>query len=264
MDLGIKGRTAIVGGSSRGMAKAAAITLAKEGASVVICSRTEADIRKAEKEIASASSSKQVLALAADLTRPDVIKHVVGQTLDRFGHIDILVNNVGGPPPGQPSQLTDEQWYAAIEQNFLSAVRMTREVLPHMKQRKWGRVINLLSNAVRQPVLDLVLSTSSRLAVVGYAKMLSNEVSQFGITVNNVLPGQVLTDRMTSLYGKMGKEQGRELQVMLDEAAQRIPMRRLGRPDEMGDLIAFLASERASYITGQSISLDGGALQAVI
>ena len=167
-------------------------------------------------------------------------------------------------PPGRPSEFNDETIMTALEDNFLSSVRFAREVIPYMKQQRWGRIINLLSNAVRQPVLDLVLSTSSRLAVVGYAKMLSNELARFNITVNNVLPGQVMTDRMTSLYQAMAEKQNRSAEELMKEAAQLIPMRRLGRPEEMGDLIAFLASERASYITGQNMSLDGGALAGII
>ena len=141
---------------------------------------------------------------------------------------------------------------------------MSREVIPYMKQQRWGRIINLLSNAVREPVLNLVLSTSSRLAVVGFSKMLSNELAGFNITVNNVHPGQVMTGRMTSLYGAMAEGSDRTAEELMREAAHQIPMRRLGRPEEMGDLITFLASERAGYITGQNISLDGGALHATI
>ncbi len=264
MDLGLRERVAIVGGSSKGMGKAAAIALAREGTFVTICARTEADLRRAEMEIARTATQQHVLAIPEDLSRLDNIKRVVRDTFNRFERIDIVVNNIGGPPPGKPSEIEDEQWHAALEQNFMSAVRMNREVIPYMKQQRWGRIINLLSNAVRQPVLDLVLSTSSRLAVVGYAKMLSNELARFNITVNNVLPGQVMTDRMTSLYQAMAEKQNRSAEELMKEAAQLIPMRRLGRPEEMGDLIAFLASERASYITGQNMSLDGGALAGII
>ena len=263
MDLGLKERVAIVGGSSRGMGKAAAMALAREGAFITICSRTETDLRKAEMEIARAATQQHVLAVTADLSRLDNIKRVVRDTYNRFERIDIVVNNVGGPPPGKPSELEDEPWYQALEQNFLSAVRMSREVIPYMKQQRWGRIINLLSNAVKQPTLDLVLSTSSRLATVGFAKMLSNELAPFNITVNNVLPGLVMTDRITSLYRNMADQGGQNVDDLIKEAAHKIPMRRLGRPEEMGDLIAFLASERASYVTGQNMSLDGGALATV-
>ncbi len=264
MNLGLKDRVAIVGGASKGMGKAAAMALVREGAFVTICARTEADLRKAEIEIIRVASQQHVLAIPADLSKPESIRLVARDTFNRFERIDIVVNNIGGPPPGRPSDLADQRWYDAMEQNFMSAMRMSREVIPYMKQQRWGRIINLLSNAVKEPVLNLVLSTSSRLAVVGYAKMLSNELARFNITVNNVLPGQVMTDRMTSLYGAMAREQGGDAEQLMKEAAHRIPMRRLGRPEEMGDLIAFLASERAGYITGQSVSLDGGALAGII
>lgn len=263
MDLGLKERVAIVGGSSKGMGKATAVALAREGAFVTICSRTESDLRKAEMEIARTATQQHVLAITADLSRLDNIKRVVRDTYNRFERIDIVVNNIGGPPPGKPSELEDEQWHAALEQNFLSAVRMSREVIPYMKQQRWGRIINLLSNAVKQPTLDLVMSTASRLGTVGFSKMLSNELAPFNITVNNVLPGLVMTDRITNLYQSISDQGDQNVDELIKEASQKIPMRRLGRPEEMGDLIAFLVSERASYITGQSLSLDGGALATV-
>ena len=264
MELGLRDRVAIVGGSSKGMGKATALALAREGAFVTLCARTQSDLRKVEMEIARTASQRHVLAIPADLSKPENIKLVVRDTFNRFERIDVVVNNIGGPPPGQPSELRDQEWYDALEQNFMSAIRMSREVIPYMKQQRWGRIINLLSNAVREPVLNLVLSTSSRLAVVGYAKMLSNELARFNITVNNVLPGQVMTDRMTSLYTAMAEGGDRTAEDLMKEAAQQIPMRRLGRAEEMGDLITFLASERASYITGQNISLDGGSLSSTI
>lgn len=264
MDLGLKDRVAIVGGSSKGMGKATAVALAREEAFVTICAREESELRRTEMEIARIASQGRVLAIPADISDPDNIKRVVRDTFNRFERIDIVVNNIGGPPPGKPSEIEDQKWLEAIELNFMSAVRMSREVIPYMKQQRWGRIINLLSNAVRQPVLNLVLSTSSRLAVVGYSKMLSNELARFNITVNNVLPGQVSTDRMTTLYTAIAEEKNRSVEDLMKEAAQLIPMGRLGRPEEMGDLIAFLASPKASYITGQNISLDGGALSATI
>ena len=264
MDLGLRERVAIVGGSSKGMGKATALALAREGAFVTVCSRSEPDLRKTEMEIARTASQHHVLAIPADLSKPDSIRRVVRETFNRFDRLDIVINNIGGPPQGKAADLEDEQWYAALELNSLSAIRMSREAIPYMKQQRWGRIINLLSNAAKQPTLDLVLSTSTRLAVVGYAKSLSTEVAPFNITVNNVLPGAVLTDRMTSLYEAMSESQDKSAEELMQEATRQIPMHRLGRPEEMGDLIAFLASERASFITGQSVSLDGGALASVI
>ena len=264
MDLGLRERVAIVGGSSRGMGRATALSLAKEGASVTICARTESDLRKTEMEIARVSSQQHVLAVAGDLSRPEDVKRVTRNTFNRFGRIDILVANLGGPPTGRPSELDDEKWSEAIELNFLSVVRMCREVIPFMKQQQWGRIINMLSTVVRQPTEGLVLSTSSRLAVVGYAKMLSTELAPFNITVNNVLPGAVLTDRLTSLFEATAAEAGREPEEIAKDNTKKIPMGRLGKPEEMGDLITFLASDKAGYITGATIPLDGGALQATL
>ena len=263
MDLGLRDRVAIVGGSSKGMGRATALALAREGVSVTICARHEADLRKTEIDIARTSSQHHVLAIPADLSRNEDIKRAVRATFNRFGRIDISVNNIGGPPEGRPSELEDEQWEEALEQGFLSVLRMSREVVPYMKQQQWGRIINRLSISVKQPQEGTVLSTSSRVAVVGYAKTLATELASFNITVNNVLPGFILTDRLASLYEAKAEEQGRSTEDAIKDATRTIPMRRLGKPEEVGDLITFLASERAGYITGTCISLDGGALQSI-
>ena len=264
VDLGLVDRVGIVGGSSKGMGRATALALAKGGASVTICARNEADLRKTEIEIARVSSQHHVLAIPADLSRGEDIKRVVRNTFNRFGRIDISVNNVGGPPISRASEVGDRELDEALEQNFLSVVRMSREVIPYMMQQQWGRIINRLSIAVLQPLEGAVLSTSSRMAAVGYAKALATELASFNITVNNVLPGYILTDRLTSYYEAQAQEQGRSLEEIQKDSTKTIPMRRLGTPDDVGDLIAFLASERASYITGASIPLDGGLLQATL
>ena len=264
MDLGLKERVAIIGGSSKGLGKAIATSLAKEGTYVTICARTESELRKAEMEIARSATQQHVLAIPADLSQIDDIKRVLRDTYNRFERLDIVVNNTGGPPAFKPSELEDSQWYEALEQNFLSAVRMSKEVIPLMKQQRWGRIINLLSNVVKQPDLDLVLSTSTRLGVVGFAKMLSQELGRFNITVNNVLPGLIMTDRITSLFESKAQAQNSDAEELLRGITQSIPARRLGRPEEIGDLVAFVASERASYLSGQSLSLDGGALSGIM
>ena len=264
MDLGLRDRVGIVGDSSEGMGKATALALAKGGASVAICGVNEAELRRAEMEVARASSQHHILAILADLSHGEDIKRVVRGTFNRFGRIDICVNNLAGPPTGRPSEINDQQWEEAMEQNFLSIVRMSREVVPYMKQQQWGRIINRLSIAVLQPVEGTVLSTASRMAVVGYSRMLANELAPFNITVNNVLPGSILTDRLLALYDERAQEQDRTREAMVKEASKGVPMGRLGQAEEVGDLIAFLASERASYITGVSIPLDGGILQSTL
>ena len=264
MDLGLRERVAIVGGSSKGMGRAIALALAMEGASITICARTESDLRKTEMDVARTSSQHHVLAIPADLSRNEDIKRVVRSTFNRFGRIDILVNNTGGPPPGRPSELDDEEWEAALERNFLSVVRMSREVVPYMKQQQWGRIINRLSIWVKQPQEGEVLSTSTRIAVVGYSKMLATELASFNITVNNVLPGLVDTDQLTALYESQAQEKGFTPQELMKQATKGIPMGRPGKPDEVANLIAFLASEEAGYITGANIPVDGGALQSTL
>ena len=264
MDLGLRDRAAIVGGSSRGMGRATALALAREGAYVTICARNDGDLRGTAMEIARITSQSHVLAVRADLSRYEDIRHVVRDTVNRFERIDILVNNVGGPPVGKAADLDDETWLAAFEQDFLSAVRMSREVIPFMKQQRWGRIINLLSISIRQPADGLVLSTAIRMTVAGFAKVLSDEVASFNITVNNVLPGYILTDRLRSLHETEAQEKGRSVEELIQETAKQIPLGRMGKPEEMGELIAFLASERAGYITGASIPLDGGALRHTI
>lgn len=263
MDLGLRDRVAIVGGSSKGMGRATALALAKEGTSVTICARNEADLRKTEMEIARVSSQHHVLAIPADLSRNEDIKRVVRNTFNRFGRIDISINNVGGPDMGPPSEIDDEEWEKAMEQNFLSVVRTSREVVPYMKQQQWGRIINRLSISARQPQEGRVLSTSSRIAAVGFAKALSAELAPFNITVNNVLAGHILTDWSASWYEEQAKESGRPVQEIKTEATRDIPMGRLGSPEDVGDLIAFLSSERADYITGASICVDGGTVQDI-
>ena len=264
MDLGLRDRVAIVGGSSKGVGLATALAFAREGASVTVCARHEADLRKAEMDVARYSSQHHVLAVPADLSRIEDIRRVVRATFNRFGRIDISVNNIGAPPLGRPSELDDEEWEGALEQNFLSVVRMSREVVPYMKQGQWGRIVNRLSISVRQVLDGMVLSTSSRMAVVGYSKMLANELAPFNITVNSVLPGFIQSDDPESLDGTTAPEREPSSPGAQKDGAKAVPMGRLGTPEEVGDLIAFLGSERAGYLTGASITLDGGALQSTI
>ena len=264
MDLGLRDRVGIVGGSSRGMGRAVAVALAREGASLTLSARTEPDLRKTEIEIARFSSQQHVFAVKADLSVPDDIKRVVRNTFNRFGRIDVLVNNLAAPPVSRPSEAGDQMWVDTMENNFMSVVRMCREVIPFMKQQQWGRIINVLAAEVKQPDLGSALSTSSRLAVAGYAKSLANELASFNITVNNVIPGLVLTERMSALFREEGMRTGQNEADVLKAATGKIPMRRAGKPEEVGDLITFLASERAGYITGANVQLDGGLVQSTV
>lgn len=263
MDLGLKDRVAIIGGSSRGMGRAIALAFAQEGANVTICGRTEADLRRTEIELARVGSQHHVLAIPADLSVARDIRRVVRDTFNRFGQINILVTHVGYGPPGRPSELNDETIITAFEENFLSAVRFAREVVPYMKQQRWGRIVNLLPQLMRQSGDATALSTSSQMALVGYAKMLANELAPFNITVNNLISGPVQTEFLSATLESRAQAQGRSSDDLVKETISGIPMGRMGKPEEVGDMVAFLGSERAAFLTGTSVVLDGGMLQAI-
>ncbi|PKB78318.1 MAG: hypothetical protein BZY88_18945 [SAR202 cluster bacterium Io17-Chloro-G9] len=263
MDLGLKDRVAIIGGSSRGIGRAIALAFAQEGASVTICARTEADLRRTEIELARLSSQHHVLAIPADLGVARDIRRVVRDTINRFGQVGILVTHIGQSESGRPSEFDDETIGAAMEHNFLSAVRLAREVVPYMKQQRWGRIIHLLPTQVKQAPEGVVLSLSGQMALVGYSKMLANELAPSNITVNNVLAGPVKTEFFTASLEAKAEEQDRNLEDLLKETSAGIPMKRLGKPEEVGDLVAFLASERAGYLTGTNVVIDGGRLQTI-
>lgn len=263
MDLGLAGRVAIVGGASRGMGRAIAAALVREGAAVTLCARRPAVLEQAAADLA-AGAANRVLAVAADLSRPDDVARVVAETLTRWSRVDVAVNNVGGPPPGQPLGMSDAQWRDAFELNFFSVVRMCREVVPQMRERGWGRIVNLLSLSVRQPEATLALSTTARLAVVAYARSLADEVARDGITVNNVLPGSVATERLQAVAEMQARYHGRDVARAMADRQALVPLGRFGQPEEIADLVCYLASERAGFLTGLSIPFDGGQLRATL
>ncbi|HEX6965321.1 MAG TPA: SDR family oxidoreductase [Gemmatimonadaceae bacterium] len=257
MDLGLRGKTALVAASSRGLGRAIAAEFAAEGARLILCARTEEAVQSAAQEIAETTGA-EVVAMQADLTRRDHIYRLVKDALARFDHIDILVTNAGGPPSGRFEALDAGMWDAAYRLTLQSAVELTRCVLPEMKRRRWGRIINVTSITVKQPVENLMLSNSLRAAVTGFARTLATEVASFGITVNNILPGYTRTDRVVELAEATSRQEGITPEAVMARFESQIPMGRLGEPEEFAALAAFLASERASYITGQSIAVDGG------
>src|SRR4030095_10200731 len=263
MDLGLKDKVALVAAGSRGLGRAVAEELAAEGASLLLCARDPQTLTETAAAIAE-SSGAQGLAVPADVTVTADIKRVVDTGIERFGRIDILVTNAGGPPAGTFDQLTHEQWEAALRLTFFSAIELTRQVLPGMKERRWGRILNITSMAVKQPVDNLILSNSLRAAVTGFARTLANEVAAFGVTVNNIMPGYTRTERVEELAGMMAKKQGITPAEFIARWEQEIPMRRIGEPREFAALAAFLVSERASYITGTSIPVDGGWIKALL
>ena len=264
MDLGLKDRVAIVGGSSRGLGRAIATAFAQEGANVAISARTEADLRRTELELARVGSQQHVLAIPADLSVARDIRRVVRDTFNRFGQISILVTHMGYGPPGRPSEFNDETIMTALEENFLSSIRFAREVIPYMKQQRWGRIVHLLPSLGRRSANGTVLSTTSQLALVGYSKMLANELAPFNITVNNLVSGPVETNFLTSSVESEAQVSGKAFDDLMRDTITGIPMGRLGKPEEVGDLVAFLASDRASFLTGSSVVLDGGMRQQTI
>lgn len=256
MDLGLRNKTAIVCAASQGLGFAVADELAAEGANLVICSRRPEAIKAAAESIRKHGT--QVVAIAADVSNPDDLKNLVDAAVDRLGHIDILVTNSGGPPAGQFDALDRKAWDNAVGLLLHSVVDLTRLVLPGMKAQKWGRILNITSIASKQPVDNLMLSNSLRAGLTGFAKTLANEVGASSVTVNNILPGYTRTERLTELFDFIAEKEGISTDEVIARWESEIPMRRLGEPKEFAALAAFLVSERASYITGSSIAVDGG------
>ncbi|HVV05053.1 MAG TPA: SDR family oxidoreductase [Puia sp.] len=258
MDLQLQGKTALVLASSKGLGKACAIALAREGAHVVITARGVSALEATAGEIHALGKGK-VLAIPADVSQPQAAASLVAATVDTFGGLDILVNNAGGPPFGAFESFDEATWQSAFELNLLSAVRFSRLAIPHLRNSSSGRIINIVSLSIRTFLPGSVLSTTMRMGVAGMAKLLSDEVGPDHITVNNVAPGLILTERVRDTLPPHAPE---EEDRLLAEKAKSIPVRRIGRPEELADLVAFLASPLAGYITGVTIPIDGGAIRA--
>jgi 3-oxoacyl-[acyl-carrier protein] reductase len=263
VDLGLGGKVALVAAASRGLGRAIADALAAEGASLVICARGRDELEAAKQSIESATGAK-VHAIAADVADAGQLATLAAAALDQWGKIDILVTNSGGPPSGPAHTHDWQRWDDAVKLLLRSTVELTRAVLPGMRDRKWGRIINVTSIAVKQPVDNLILSNSIRAAVTGYARTLANEVATDGVTVNNILPGYTRTERVEQLADATAAREGLTRQDVVARFEAQIPMRRLGEPREFAALAAFLASEQASYITGQSIAVDGGWIKSLL
>lgn len=263
MDLGLRGKVALVAASSKGLGRAVAEELAAEGANLVMCARGKETLDETADSIRQKSGVK-VVAVAADVSDPAAAARVVKAAFDELGRVDILVNNSGGPPSGPFERFTSDIWDSAARLLLKSAVELTRAVLPGMKERRWGRILNVTSIAAKQPIEGLMLSNSLRAAVIGFARTLANEVAPFGITVNNLLPGYTRTDRVKELAHAAAGKTGASQADPISEWEKEIPMGRLGEPREFAALAAFLASERASYITGSSIAVDGGWIRSLL
>jgi 3-oxoacyl-[acyl-carrier protein] reductase len=263
MDLGLKGRVAIVAAASKGLGRAVADELAREGAEVALCARHATDLERAANEIERATG-RPVLWRALDVTDQPGVKEFVHAVEKRWGRVDICVTNAGGPPAKPFVDITIEEWRAAVDLTLLSAVYFAREVLPRMRKNRWGRLVTITSVAVKQPIQRLLLSNSIRAAVTGLARTLANEFGPDGITVNNVCPGYTLTERLDELAEHLAKTGGTSRESVLKQWSGEVPLGRLGRPEEFAAMVAFLVSERASYINGASIAVDGGWVRGLL
>ena len=262
MNFGLQNKIAIVTAASQGLGKASAMALAREGATVVICSRRKKEIFEAAKEINEATEAK-IIPMVVDVTKPGNIKRLVVETKRKYGTVHILVNNAGGPPTGTISSLNDEDWHKGHELTLMSMVRLTREIIPMMTEQRWGRIITITSIAAKQPINELLLSSAIRPGILGLTKVLANLHAKDNITVNTICPGNILTKRQEELSASRAKQKNMTIDEYLRETASNIPAGRLGRPEEIGDVVAFLASEQASYINGVNLLVDGSAAKGI-
>jgi 3-oxoacyl-[acyl-carrier protein] reductase len=263
MDLGIKNKTAIVAASSQGLGKAIAEGFAAEGVNLVMCARTDKTLRKTAEDIV-AQYGVDVLTIVADLSRAADIKRIVKKAVAHFGTIHILVNNAGGPPVARFDELTDSQWEQGVQLTLMSVVRMIREVLPFMQKQHWGRIITINSVAGKQPINDLIISSSLRPGLIGLSKVLANQYGKDGILVNSICPGYMLTQRLEEITKKRAEENSLSVEKYLLQQTKDIPVGRYGDPADLASMAVFLASERARHINGTTISIDGGSIKGLL
>jgi 3-oxoacyl-[acyl-carrier protein] reductase len=259
MNLGLQNRVAMVAAASKGLGRAIAESLAQEGCRVSICARSLESLEPARAAIAGHGD---VLAVACDVSRPEDLQRWFDETIARFGQVDILVTNTGGPPAANFLSLNEEQWKSGIDSTLMNVVRLCRLVIPDMQKRQWGRIVHITSLVAKQPNDVLTISSTLRAGLSGLTKTLSDQVAKDGILVNAVLPGHYLTDRQRHLAEVRAERDGTTPEEYLRKSEALIPMGRFGRPSELGDVVAFLCSERASYLTGVSLQVDGGFIRS--
>ena len=262
MDLGLKGKRAIVLAASRGLGYASALGLAREGCHLLVCSRDQQRIDAAADAIRRDTGAR-VKALAADVSSASEAQRLVDAAVAEYGGVEIVVHNAGGPPAGETLQMTDDQWQKAFEQNLLSFTRIVGAAAPEMKKAGYGRVITIASSSIKQPIPNLALSNALRAGVWGIAKTMSRELAPQGILINVVAPGRIDTERIAELDAGNAQRTGKTIEEVRKASVASIPLGRLGRPEELANLVVFLASQSASYITGQAITVDGAAGNAL-
>ncbi len=263
MDLGLKGKSVIVAASSKGLGKAIAQQYAAEGAHVLLSSRTEEELKKAADEIINNTGNENVRYQVCDVTDAAQIKSLVETAIDWNGRVDVLVNNAGGPPAGLFNDFTDEDWQNAFELNLLSVIRLIREVLPSMKEYGAGRIVNVASGSIKETLNNLILSNTFRLGIVGLAKSLSQELGKDNILINTVGPGRIATERLKQLDEFRANAQGITVEEVHQKSVRAIPLGRYGEPEEFAKMVVFLGSSANTYITGQTIIVDGGLIKAL-
>jgi 3-oxoacyl-[acyl-carrier protein] reductase len=257
MDLGLKGCKAFVAGASKGLGKACAKSLADEGAQVFVCSRNPEELKEAAAEVGASGYA------AADVSQPAEVERVMAEAIASLGGLDILITNAGGPPTGPFDKAGDGDWDIAYQLTLMSAVRMIREALPALKASGRGRIVNLTGYGVKEPMTDLVVSDSVRAGVTVMAKTIASDLAPFGITVNNIAPGPIMTDRLIAIHAARAKSLGITIDEQFKRFSETIPVRRMGQPEEVGDLCAYLCSLQAGYLTGQAIVVDGGVNRSI-
>lgn len=263
MNLGLEGKVAVVAASTKGLGKAVATSLATEGANVVINGRHKQNIHDAVDDI-KRSTGKAAFAVQGDVTQPEDIERIFEEVVKRFGTVHVLVSNAGGPPAGGFMEFNDEQWTRAVDLNLMSTVRLIRKAVPIMQRQNWGRIVNVTSLTVKQPADNLLLSNAVRAAIVGLAKTISRDLARDNVLINNIAPYYVSTKRIDYLMEETAAKKGITKDEALQNIVREIPIGRLGTPEEFGDFVAFLCSERNSYVTGATIQFDGGAYKGML
>jgi 3-oxoacyl-[acyl-carrier protein] reductase len=262
MDLGLRNKVALVAAASKGLGKACALSLAQEGARLVICSRNEQSIHKTADEIRSTTGAT-VLPVVADVSNEADIAKFVQAAIDAFGTVHIMVNNAGGPPTGHVLKVTEEEWEKGFQLTMMSVIRFIRAVLPYMEKQQWGRIISIVSIAAKQPINELLISSTLRPGILGLTKVIANQYAKDNITINTICPGLILTARQQELSVSRAADRKMSIDEYLSDSAKAIPAGRLGRPEEIGDVVTFLASEKASYVNGVNLLVDGGAARGI-